>query len=355
MPRYRWRVVGLLGALVVCAAALCWVLASTPRQRTMGLAALALGYTAAAWCLLKVRRFPFLRKRWRYAIGIYTGTSPFDCRESFGIPNPVLTYKDVTDVRADFVADPFMLRVGPRWHMFFEVWNHDSGKGEIGLATSADGMVWHYEKIVLVEPFCLSYPFVFEWEGQVYMTPECSPSGTVRLYRADPFPERWTLAATLFPRAVLVDPTLFRFDDRWWLFASTREWDQLFLYHAPDLAGPWTAHAKNPIIAGNAHIARPGGRVIRHDGRLYRFAQDDAPTYGNQVHAFEITVLSPSQYEEVEIAPSPILAASGRGWNGEGMHTIDPHPIGPSRWIAAVDGLGWQFEFGWQASSRPTG
>jgi hypothetical protein len=37
-------------------------------------------------------------------------------------------------------------------------------EGEIGLATSEDGLKWDYKQVVLNEPFHLSYPYVFEWQ-----------------------------------------------------------------------------------------------------------------------------------------------------------------------------------------------
>ncbi len=75
-----------------------------------------------------------------WSIGIYTGASPFDLQPSAEIRNPVLTRESITDAKASFVADPFMIR----GHMFFEVLNHESNKGEIGLATSSDGRGWKY-------------------------------------------------------------------------------------------------------------------------------------------------------------------------------------------------------------------
>ena len=111
----------------------------------------------------------------------------------------------MTDVPAAYVADPFLLRAHGRWHMFFEVYNWRANKGEIGLATSEDGLRWAYRRIVLAEEFHLSYPYVFEWAGERWLVPESFQSGSVRLYRADPFPERWTLAATLLEGPYLVD------------------------------------------------------------------------------------------------------------------------------------------------------
>ena len=124
-----------------------------------------------------------------FSIGIAIGDSPFALRLQSSIRNPVLTRHDVTDVPAVMVADPFMCRDEDqgRWYLFFEVVNHLTGKGEIGLAVSRDAMVWEYQRIVLAEPFHLSYPYVFRWEGTYYMIPEGSRGGCVTLYRADEF------------------------------------------------------------------------------------------------------------------------------------------------------------------------
>ena len=120
-----------------------------------------------------------------WSIGIVSGSSPLRLRHARGATNPVLTREDVSDVRALFVADPFLLRVGKVWHMFFEVYNFDSDRGEIAWATSPDGFVWEYQKIVLRESFHLSYPYVFEWQGEYYMIPETHQAESVRLYQPE--------------------------------------------------------------------------------------------------------------------------------------------------------------------------
>lgn len=82
------------------------------------------------------------------------------------------------------------------------------------------------------------------------------------------------------------------------------------------------------------------------DGRLIRIAQDDDPTYGNGVRAFQVTQLTQSGYEEQEIPGSPHLTGSGRGWNRSGMHHADWIQIRPGKWIAAVDGRRTRIAFG---------
>src|SRR5690242_233585 len=98
---------------------------------------------------------PSLEKRW--SIGIYTGAGPLALGPAANAANPVMTARQVTDVPARFVADPFMVRAGKTWHMFFEVFRADTHRGDIGLATSADGFTWTYRQVVLHEPFHLSY------------------------------------------------------------------------------------------------------------------------------------------------------------------------------------------------------
>ena len=53
---------------------------------------------------------------------------------------------------------------------------------------------------------------------------------------------------------------------------------------------------------------------------------------------FEITELTATTYLERQATSSPILTASGVGWNRDGMHHIDPHKISDHQWIACVDG-----------------
>jgi hypothetical protein len=278
-----------------------------------------------------------------WAIGVYRGDSPFTLKA----PEPnraVLTKTSVTDVPAEFVADPFMLQVGRLWYMFFEVMREDKRNGEIGLATSNDGVQWQYEGIVLTEPYHLSYPYVFQWMGEYFMIPESYIAGAVRLYTAREFPSRWSFVTELLSGPYFVDSSLLRFDGKWWLFtdaSANARHDTLRLFWAEDLTTGWVEHPLSPIIKSDPQIARPAGRLIMFNNRAFRFAQSCYPVYGSRVRAFEITRLTTTAYQEKEIEPTPILKASGSGWNRSGMHHIDAH-FADGRWIACVDGFTWR-------------
>lgn len=276
-----------------------------------------------------------------WSIGIFGGPSPLELSPIAGITNPVVTRDLVTDVSSSFVADPFLFKVGDDWHLYFELLNRANGRGEIALATSADLSSWMYEGVVLAESFHLSYPLVFEWEGERFMIPEAHETRSVRLYKATAFPHEWSHVHTLLSDDLYADSTIFRHNNQWWLFTQTSPLgknDNLRLFYADSLLGQWTEHPMSPLVENDVHGARPAGRVIRHGDILLRFAQDCAPKYGLNVFAFEITKLTPTEYEERPALTKPVATGSGSGWNASRMHHVDAHQLADGNWIAAVDG-----------------
>jgi len=272
-----------------------------------------------------------------WSIGLLEGSSPFDLHAHGAVPSPVIRSADVADVPALLVADPFALHLDGRWHVYFEVVNARSAKGEIALATSTDLRAWTYEGVVLSEPFHLSYPFVFEWDGALHMVPETWESGTVRLYRATRSPADWELVDVLLRGPVLLDSTLVRHRDRWWMFSETNAshgYDTLRLFGADRLTGPWQEHPLSPIVRGDARIARPAGRVVEHADALVRYTQDCHGRYGQRVRAFEIHELSPDRYAEHPVD----LRLHPGSWGVTAMHHVDAHRLRNGRWLAFVDG-----------------
>ncbi len=286
----------------------------------------------------------FIKVRMQYSIGIYTASNPFVWSPAEGIVNPVLRASDVTDVETEIVADPFMVREKDVWYMFFEVVNAHASGGDIALATSNDGLHWRYNRVILSEPFSMSFPYVFKWQSDYYMIPDTHQANAIRLYKADAFPTRWSFAGVLI-QGMYVDPAIVRHKDKWWIFAAdVLGNDKLRLFYANDLMGPWIEHSKSPVVLGDNRIARPGGRVIVYNDQVIRYAQDDSNFYGKAVRGLIIDVLSPTDYKEHEAEFSPILKGSAKHltwtmWNAKGMHTLDPHQIGPNQWIACVDGF----------------
>ncbi|MBI5326759.1 MAG: hypothetical protein HZB80_00445 [Deltaproteobacteria bacterium] len=281
---------------------------------------------------------PYITKRNEWSVGIYTGNSPLDLKPVVDAMNPVLSAKDITDIPAHFVADPFMVKKDSKWFMFVEILNARTQKGEIGFAVSDDALRWTYKQIALEEPFHLSYPYVFEWGGEYYMIPESSQVYAVRLYKASNFPVGWSFVTNLLYGRSFKDSSVFRYDDIWWMFTTDRN-DYLLLYYSDNLLGPWIEHPKSPVVRGDVNAARPGGRVVVSDNRIIRYVQKGTPENGFYVLAFEVTELTTLTYKDMPVAENPILKAGNNKWNKKGGHTIDAHRITTDKWIACVDGI----------------
>lgn len=203
-------------------------------------------------------------------------------------------------------ADPFPFIHQGEMHLFIEEIDKASGLGSIAVMTEqADGR-FSPPRTAIKKPFHLSYPFVFEWDGDVFLVPESSGAGVVDLYRATRFPLEWERVRSLLSNVRAVDPTILRHDGRWWLMTNLREagassWDELFLYFADSLLGKFTPHPCNPVVS-NVRSARPAGRIFTREGRLYRPSQDCSGHYGRGLVINEITTLTQKEYRETVVA-----------------------------------------------------
>jgi hypothetical protein len=295
------------------------------------------------------RGIPFITQREQWTIGIYRSASPFHFNELQGWINPLFRAEDVTDIPAKFVADPFLIKEGKTWNLFFEVYNGDTEQGDLAVATSNNTWTWHYEKVILDEAFHLSYPYVFKSDGDYYLIPESFENNSIRLYKANQFPTQWSYVKTLVEGRDYVDNSIVYYKDKWWLFSSVTSNDTLYLHYADSLTGPWKEHPQSPIVRQDLHKARPSGRLLVYDNKLYRFTMDVNPPVGtHQVMAYEITDITPESYLEQLAQEAPVIMASGSGWNGQAMHQLDPVQVDSTSWVASVDGFGKYWIFGWQ-------
>jgi hypothetical protein len=201
-----------------------------------------------------------------------------------------------------FYADPFLIEREGRTFLFFEDFRYETLRACISCCeVRADGATSEPEE-VLRQPFHLSYPFVFEDGGEMYMVPESRGNRRVELYRATDFPRGWAPERVLLNDIDAVDATIYKTQGKYWMFAGVSDGrfsacDELSLFYADTLQGPWKAHPKNPLIS-DVRRARPAGALFWHEGRLIRPSQDSSKTYGYGLVFSEVVTLSETEYEE---------------------------------------------------------
>ncbi len=131
----------------------------------------------------------------------------------------------------------------------------------------------------------------------------------------------------------IIDPTpLFR-DGTWWLFGGKPAAAnfELHIWHAADIAGPWTEHPLNPVEI-NPTGSRPAGAFfVGPHGDLLRPAQDCAGGYGRGIVFQRVDELTTTGFSETPLGSS--ITRVGARAPSRGIHTINFSTSG-----AVVDG-----------------
>ncbi|MBL8580085.1 MAG: hypothetical protein JNK47_23030 [Mesorhizobium sp.] len=222
-----------------------------------------------------------------------------------------------------FYADPFPLHWQGRDYLFFEDLDHKTEKGVIAVVAFDEAGRPGPAMPVIEEPWHLSYPFLIERDGDIFMIPESSANRDISLYRAVDFPLKWQRTATLVDGIEAADATIVEQDGLLYMFAVVRDGvggysDTLAIWWAEDLFGPWQRHEGNPVLVDD-RTARPAGNFVRLDGALHRPVQDCRRAYGAALGLMKVTRLDREGFTQ----KSEGLIQAGGAWPGKRIHTLN--------------------------------
>ena len=259
-----------------------------------------------------------------------------------GPSTTALRYTEILPPEDRLWADPHVVARDDKFYIYLEELPYSTMKGHISVMEIDSEGNWSEPVTVLEKPYHLSYPFILEEDGELWMIPESKNNMTVDLYRCSDFPLEWEHHTTLIKDQGLVDSTLYFHDGRWWLFAnieSHREmaehgWDELHLFYADDFrSNDWTAHPNNPIIS-DLKCSRPAGPLFTRDGKLYRPSQNCSYDYGYDITISEIHTLSTVDYAET------VVDSITPDWRDDiiGTHSIT-HARGGEHTLSVLDAI----------------
>jgi len=252
---------------------------------------------AAAWARFRAKsrmrtspwQVAFVERPWRVAV----------LRRGTRIRNPPGTSQ----------ADPFVVARDGRTVVFVEQLVHARKRGHIAAVELLGASKYRMLGPVIAEPFHMSFPYVFEHKGRLYMTPETTEANACRLYECTRFPLEWTYRGILCERP-LHDPIVFEHEGLWWLFGTEcvggREATFLLAFWADNpLSGTWSPHQCNPLVV-DPQTARNGGILFDAGGDPVRVRQaygfGASAAYGECCSLARITKLTPRAFEEQQIA-----------------------------------------------------
>ena len=234
------------------------------------------------------------RHQWFIAIRPRTGLRT--------ILNDRKDFQPLLPPRNRFYADPFLIERNGKTYLFFEDFDFLKNRAAISYVEIGHDDQISAPRRILEKDYHLSYPFLFEQSGEVYMIPETRERRTIELYRATPFPEKWDLVRVLTSNVSAVDATLFQRHGKIWLLTNiavpgSSTHDELHLFFAGSLEEEFQPHPNNPVVS-DVRRARPAGALFFEEGKLIRPSQDCSLRYGAALVLNEVEVLSETDYRE---------------------------------------------------------
>jgi hypothetical protein len=225
---------------------------------------------------------------------------------------------EIQPARGSWLADPFVIERDGRYYCFVEEFVEEMGKGRISVydLTCEEP---NYLGVALEEDFHLSFPFVFESDGDLFMCPESHEANQVRLYRNTGDILSWELSTVLIENIRAVDNLIFWQEGSWTLLTSIDETGAgdfstgLWCFQSEQLlSSNWKLQDWKPANI-QCECVRNGG-LLGSEAHYFRVGQvSDFGEYGSRVHINRVGE-SGSEYSEqfsAEVTPKFSRSAIG--------------------------------------------
>lgn len=251
--------------------------------------------TSSALCSRLLQKLMHRNFRWGVAYQFVENWNEVALWKSTKIKNPP----------NHFLADPFIWFKDGKHYCFVEDFDYISGLGSIAAYEITD---YGYKElgVVLKESFHLSYPFIIENNGELFMCPGTQKSKDIRLYKCVDFPLKWAFEKILINNVSASDTNIFHDGDKWRLLTNICSSDigdhnsELHVYSSDELlCDNWKPHPQNPVIFDSLK-ARNGGMILNKKDVFRVFQRHGWNFYGEAFGVSKITELNDHNYSEEE-------------------------------------------------------
>jgi hypothetical protein len=251
------------------------------------------------------------------------------------ISSSIFRYKELIPPKDKFWADPCIIFKNNKYYIFIEEYCYKARKGHISVFETGKDIKFSNPVKVLDLPYHLSYPFVFEENGEMYMIPESSANYTIDLYVSKSFPNEWEFKMNLMNNVFAVDASILYYNNKYWMFTNMREHigaassDELNIFYSDVLLSDnWKPHKKNPVVS-DVRKTRSAGKLFYVAESLYRPSQDCSKRYGHKIIFNKVIVLNELEYEE------QMVTAITPDWNKKILAT---HTFSYDEGLTFIDG-----------------
>lgn len=207
-------------------------------------------------------------------------------------------------------ADPILYEYQGKTYVFMEYFDNKKKKGAISYCEVRNGE-FTKAQVILEEPWHLSFPLVFEINGDIYMMPECSETEAVMIYKAVAFPNSWELVKKYSVDSLLVDSVIYKNNRDVYFISGKQNRKNLLsnkllfakvLINNVDFEIDFDSMQRINEEAVYSELCRNGGPIIKENGMDIRVAQEAKNgDYGVSIAFYDIKGIDEENYEEVFI------------------------------------------------------
>mgnify|MGYP006077186209 CR=1 FL=1 len=264
--------------------------------------------------------YEIINKLFKFALGRNIWFIGINLKEENFIGNFSNNFFQVKNKFNEYLADPFLFTYENKSYLFCESYDFIKKKGVIKSGLINEKGECHNLEIALEELHHLSFPYIFNDNGEIYMIPESAKNESVNLYKCLKFPHEWTLEKKILSNVKAVDTSILFYENIYWLFTTVVDLQgtssDLHIYYADNLLGEWMPHKNNPIFS-DVSRSRNAGRIAIYKDNILRPSQSCLTRYGEKVVFNKIDILNKdafkeSFYDEIDCKSIP---------NADGLHT----------------------------------
>ncbi len=218
-------------------------------------------------------------------------------------------------------ADPILKKWNGKKYLFMEAFDVLWSVGRIAVS-EWNGSRFSTPKVIMKKPYHLSYPFVFEYESNLYMIPETGQNKTLELYQAENHTVlKWKKIKVLRDDIRYADATVILNQGAYYIIAyeeGKSEWKtHVFLLDMRKLEAE-----RLETIVHHENKYRPAGRVFEKEGELYRPVQIGTERYGEGIIIERIDSVTPFKTTAVKEIRTDDLHINIAEGSALGTHTL---------------------------------
>lgn len=208
--------------------------------------------------------------------------------------------------KKSYYADPFIYDYNNTTYVFYEKFIYDKNLGEIYCSKLINDNLIQEKKIFLDNYKHYSYPYIFNFNGEIFMIPETSSQNELQIWKCINFPYKWELYhKVLIGKKIIDSSILFDENKKIWLFTNIDEGycedhvSCLYIYYLGEcLKNEPISHIQNPVKI-DCSSSRGAGQIYVENKKLIRPSQINIKgIYGYGLNINYIETLNLNEFSE---------------------------------------------------------